>query len=100
MFIPLNVVAFATLEPELRTQGTALWSLIRNVGSAVGISIFEALITQNTQIEHSVLAPFASPLNRALQSTPAISHMLSPDDAAWRSAAGPDDHSAGADHCL
>ncbi len=78
VFIPLNVVAFATLEPALRTQGTALWSLVRNVGSAIGISIFEALIAQNTQIEHSVLAPFANPFNRVIQSAPTISHMLSP----------------------
>ncbi|MDQ2804825.1 MAG: DHA2 family efflux MFS transporter permease subunit [Pseudomonadota bacterium] len=78
VFIPLNVVAFATLDPALRTQGTAIWSLIRNVGSAVGISIFEALITRNTQVEHSVLAPFSSPLNREFQSSPAISSMLSP----------------------
>jgi DHA2 family multidrug resistance protein len=78
VFIPLNVVAFATLPAELRTQGTALWSLIRNVGSAIGISIFEALITQNTQIEHSVLAPFSSGLNRVLQMPPGMRQMLSP----------------------
>ena len=66
VFIPLNVVAFATLPGELRTEGTALWSLIRNIGSAIGISIFEALIANNTQVEHSVLAQFATPLNRML----------------------------------
>ncbi len=78
VFIPLNVVAFATLDPPLRTQATALLSLLRNVGSAIGISVTETLLTQNTQIEHSVLSVFASPLNRALQATPQIAHMLSP----------------------
>ncbi len=84
VFIPLNVVAFATLPQELRTQGTALWSLIRNVGSAIGISIFEALITSNTQIEHSVLAGFASPLNRAFGNSAAARAMsaASPHGAA------------------
>jgi DHA2 family multidrug resistance protein len=76
VFIPLNVVAFATLPMELRTQGTAMWSLIRNVGSSVGISIFEALITTNTHVEHSVLSQFASPLNRAMENYPATAHML------------------------
>ena len=71
VFIPLNVIAFATLPGELRTEGTALWSLVRNIGSAIGISIFEALIASNTQVEHSVLAQFASPFNRMLP------HMLS-----------------------
>ncbi len=76
IFVPLNVVAFATLSPQLRYEGTALISLLRNVGSAVGISIFEALLTTGTRVEHSVLAPFASPLNRVLQTAP-----LSPETA-------------------
>jgi DHA2 family multidrug resistance protein len=65
VFVPLNVVAFGTLPASLRYEGTALISLLRNVGSAVGISIFEALLTNGTEVEHSVLAPFSSPLNRA-----------------------------------
>ena len=36
------VIAFATLEPALRTEGTALLSLLRNVGSAIGISVTSA----------------------------------------------------------
>ena len=56
VFVPLQVIAFATLEPALRTEGTALLSLLRNVGSAIGISVTGALVTQNTQIEHSVLS--------------------------------------------
>jgi DHA2 family multidrug resistance protein len=81
VFVPLNVVAFATLPAPLRYEGTALISLLRNIGSAVGISIFEALQVTSTEIEHSVLAPFASPLNRALQATPQIAYMLSPTSA-------------------
>ncbi len=65
VFIPLQVIAFATLDPILRTEGTALLSLLRNVGSAIGISVTSALVTQNTQIEHSVLSGFITPLNRA-----------------------------------
>jgi DHA2 family multidrug resistance protein len=72
IFVPLNVVAFATLPAPLRYEGTALLSLLRNIGSALGISIFEALLTSSTQVEHSVLAPFASPLNRALQGLPSL----------------------------
>jgi DHA2 family multidrug resistance protein len=67
VFIPLQVIAFATLDPILRTEGTALLSLLRNLGSAIGISVTSALVTRNTQIEHSVLSGFASPLNRAFQ---------------------------------
>jgi MFS transporter, DHA2 family, multidrug resistance protein len=70
VFVPLNVVAFGTLPAQLRYEGTALISLLRNIGSAIGISVFEALVTTNTEVEHSVLAPFASPLNRALHTAP------------------------------
>jgi MFS transporter, DHA2 family, multidrug resistance protein len=76
IFVPLNVVAFATLPAQYRYEATALISLLRNIGSAVGISIFEALLTNGTRVEHSVLAPFVSPLNRVLQAAP-----LSPNTA-------------------
>ncbi|HUB50301.1 MAG TPA: DHA2 family efflux MFS transporter permease subunit [Acetobacteraceae bacterium] len=81
VFVPLNVVAFATLPVRLRYEGTALISLLRNIGSAVGISIFEALQVNGTTVEHSVLAPFASPLNRVLESAPHIAQQLSPTTA-------------------
>lgn len=67
VFIPLQVIAFATLDPALRTEGTALLSLLRNVGSAIGISVTGAMVTQNGQIEHSVLTGYITPLNRAFQ---------------------------------
>ena len=73
VFVPLNVVAFATLDPRLRYEGTSFLTLVRSVGMSMGISIFEALITNQSQVEHSVLAPFASPLNRALQYAPDLS---------------------------
>ena len=46
---------------------------MRNIGSAIGISITGAMVTQNGQIEHSVLAAFVTPLNRALQGA-ALAH--------------------------
>jgi DHA2 family multidrug resistance protein len=67
VFIPLQVIAFATLPADLRTDGTALFSLVRNVGSSVGISITSALLAQNTQIVHAQLAEHVTPFNRLLQ---------------------------------
>jgi DHA2 family multidrug resistance protein len=67
VFIPLQVVAFATLAPELRGDGTALFSLIRNVGSALGISIASFLLTQSTQIMHARIAEGVTPFNHSLQ---------------------------------
>ncbi|PPQ34608.1 DHA2 family efflux MFS transporter permease subunit [Rhodopila globiformis] len=79
VFLPLQVIAFATLDPALRTEGTAMLNLVRNVGSAIGISITSALVTQNEQIEHSVLSGDITPLNRAFEGvwsvlSPATAH--------------------------
>ncbi len=67
MFVPLSTVTFATLSPALRTQGTALFSLSRNIGSSVGISIVSFLLTRNMQIVHADLAVNATPFNEALR---------------------------------
>jgi DHA2 family multidrug resistance protein len=67
VFTPLQVVAFATLPGNLRTDGAALISLIRNVGSAIGISVCSFLLEQNTQIVHASLAEHVTPFNRMLQ---------------------------------
>jgi DHA2 family multidrug resistance protein len=68
VFIPLNVIAFATLAPDLRTDGTALFSLVRNVGSAIGISIMSFMLAQNTQVMHAQIAEAVTPFNRMLHS--------------------------------
>ena len=49
MFVPLSTITFATLPGTLRTQGTALYSLMRNIGSSIGISLVIFLLTRNTQ---------------------------------------------------
>jgi DHA2 family multidrug resistance protein len=70
VFIPLQVVAFATLEPKLRGDGTALLSLFRNIGSAIGVSVMSVELARNQQIEHASLAQFINPFNRILQAGP------------------------------
>jgi DHA2 family multidrug resistance protein len=60
VFVPLSAVTFSTLAPELRAEGTAIYSLARNIGSSIGISVVQTLITRNTQIAHSVLAAHIS----------------------------------------
>ncbi|ODN68960.1 DHA2 family efflux MFS transporter permease subunit [Methylobrevis pamukkalensis] len=55
VFVPLSTMTFATLAPRYRTDGTALFSLMRNIGSSIGISIVTSLLTRNIQINHAVL---------------------------------------------
>jgi MFS transporter, DHA2 family, multidrug resistance protein len=54
--MPVAVATFATLTSSLRNEGTAIFSLMRNLGSSVGISVVVALLTRNTQIAHATLA--------------------------------------------
>jgi DHA2 family multidrug resistance protein len=60
-------LTFATLTPALRNEGTAVFSLLRNLGSSIGISIVVTLLTRNTQIAHASLVGRVSAFNPAAQ---------------------------------
>ena len=66
VFVPLSTSTFATLSPSLRTEGTAMYSLIRNIGSSIGISIVVTLLARYSQVNHASLAetihPFRLPI--------------------------------------
>ena len=73
VFIPANLVAFATLEAHLRTDASAFLNLIRNIGSAVGVSITTTLLANSLQIAHAGLAGHVNGFNRALgQNAPSL----------------------------
>ena len=76
VFVPLNTVAFATLPGELRTDGAALWTLIRNLGSSIGISLIISELTNMIGTFHSQLAEKLTPFNDALR-MPDVANMLS-----------------------
>ena len=40
---------------------------MRNLGSAIGISVTGALLETNTQVNHAIIAGVVTPFNRALQ---------------------------------
>jgi DHA2 family multidrug resistance protein len=67
VFIPLQVLAFTNLAPELRGDGTALLSLVRNVGSSIGISVCSAMLAHNRQVNHAELGAMITPFTRVLQ---------------------------------
>ena len=78
VFIPLQMVAFTTLDPKLRTDGTSLLSLFRNVGSAIGVSVTFSQLAHNSQVVHAELGAAITPFNRALQVGGAVTRMLNP----------------------
>ncbi|MGB7832722.1 MAG: EmrB/QacA family drug resistance transporter, partial [Xanthobacteraceae bacterium] len=79
------VVTLSTLSSEQRAEGAGLFSLSRNVGSSVGISVVNSLLTTSTQVNHADIAQHVTAVNRQFDN-PAIAHMLSPVTAAGRAA--------------
>ncbi|MCC7046699.1 MAG: DHA2 family efflux MFS transporter permease subunit [Alphaproteobacteria bacterium] len=67
VFVPLSTVAFSTLEPRYRNQGTALFSLMRNIGSSIGISVMIFLLDRSTRGVQSVIVEQLTPMNDLLR---------------------------------
>ncbi|ANY20885.1 putative multidrug resistance protein EmrY [Tsuneonella dongtanensis] len=55
VFMPMNLTAFGTLPPQLRTDGSSMLNLARNVGSSIGISIVTVLWGASVQTVHEEL---------------------------------------------
>jgi DHA2 family multidrug resistance protein len=78
LFIPLQVLAFATLAPQYRTDGASLFSLFRNIGAAIGVSVTSSMLAHNTQVLHATIGAAVTPFNRALQDGGAVQRMWDP----------------------
>jgi MFS transporter, DHA2 family, multidrug resistance protein len=67
VFSPLNLVAFATLPGSLRNSGASLMNLLRNIGSAIGVSVTTVILSNCMQSLHAQLVSHATFFNRALE---------------------------------
>jgi len=67
VFVPLSTLSFSTLEPRYRNEGTALYSLVRNIGSSIGISLVTTYLAQRAQINHAAYSEHINLFNPALQ---------------------------------
>jgi MFS transporter, DHA2 family, multidrug resistance protein len=85
IFVPLSVVTLSTLSPELRAEGAGIYSLSRNIGSSAGISVVNALLTRNTQVNHAEIAQHVTSVNRMFED-PMIAQFWNPATAAGRAA--------------
>jgi DHA2 family multidrug resistance protein len=66
LFVPLSTMAFATIAPKYRADGTAMFSLVRNMGQGVGISLVTAVLSNMLQINHAELAERLTPTSQAV----------------------------------
>ncbi|HEY2357360.1 MAG TPA: DHA2 family efflux MFS transporter permease subunit [Phenylobacterium sp.] len=80
LFVPLSTLAFATIAPHLRPEGSSVYTLVRNLGSSVGISIMNALLVANIQTMHESLAGKIIPSDAVVRAN--LPRMLDPSTAA------------------
>jgi len=71
IFVPLMGIAFTTIQPALRTEAASFYTLIRNIGSSLGISVVGVLQIYNSKIAASALAEHATPDNLNIAELPA-----------------------------
>jgi DHA2 family multidrug resistance protein len=67
LFVPLSTVAFSTLAPRYRNEGTAMFSLIRNIGSSIGISVVVTVLGHQVQTSHAELGNSLGAFRPAMQ---------------------------------
>jgi DHA2 family multidrug resistance protein len=67
VFVPLSTVAFGTLAPALRTQGTGLYNLMRNIGASIGISMMSYLLVRNSAITQAALVEHITPYRQIVR---------------------------------
>jgi DHA2 family multidrug resistance protein len=76
-YVPLSTLAFSTLPKAFQNEGAAFFNLMRNLGSSIGISVVETILTRNTQIVHATLSEHITPFQSyATTATPHALAML------------------------
>lgn len=76
----LTKVAFSTLDPALRPEGTGLFNLSRVYGSTLGVAIVQLFFFNNTQAMHmalvSNLTPYHAAVPTSLQALEGLNEMI------------------------
>lgn len=62
-FMPLNVLAFSTIDPKYRTDGSGLFNMSRSLGASIGISLMTTVLARSLQTSHSDLAAHVTSFN-------------------------------------
>ncbi|MDD5541643.1 MAG: DHA2 family efflux MFS transporter permease subunit [Acidobacteriia bacterium] len=67
IFIPVNTVAFASLQKERMNDGTGLFNLMRNLGGSFGIAIVATTLSRRQQVQNARLGEHLNPFNPNFQ---------------------------------
>jgi DHA2 family multidrug resistance protein len=67
LWVPITMVTFATLGADAMAEGSAVYHMVRNVGSSIHISLSTTLAVRMARANYAELAPAVSPYNEALR---------------------------------
>lgn len=82
--LPLNLLSFATIAVRLRTDAASLYSLTRNIGGSIAISVGGALIARNLQTSHADLGAHITAITVPLLDAGLIERMGQQSETALR----------------
>ena len=77
IMVPLTTVALSTLAPEDRAEAAGIFNLARTIGSSMGISIVNSLLTYNVQVNHAEITSNITSFNR-LMNVPSVVSLWNP----------------------
>jgi DHA2 family multidrug resistance protein len=66
IFVPLSTIAYATLDRSRMAEAAGIYSLVRTIGAAAGISIVTTLMTRQAQVIWNELGGHVTKFNPAL----------------------------------
>jgi len=75
MFVPMSSMAFATLEPKYRADGSGQYSLGRNIGSSVGISVLMGMLAVYVRANRENLVTHINPFNPLLKDSAFLTNL-------------------------
>ncbi|MGD8795733.1 MAG: DHA2 family efflux MFS transporter permease subunit, partial [Thiohalophilus sp.] len=67
IFIPLSTLAFSTLPPRHAAEAAGMFSLLRTIGSGIGVSVVVTVLTRHAQYAWHHLGAQLSPFNPAVE---------------------------------
>lgn len=77
LFVPVTTLAYITLAPRLNGDGTALFTMFRNIAGSIGISLASTLLLRRSQVHQAYLTDHLTPFNEPyVQTMNSLTHAV------------------------
>ena len=79
MWVPLSIVTFSTLPPAMLPDGSALFHLLRNLGTSLFVAFSVFLLVRTTKIRYSEMVGMVTPYSERLD----FGHVIGTGSVDW-----------------